>query len=61
MFPRTFSFFSQVFFILRKKNNRVSFLHVYHHTTMFFLGWTGAKWLPGKYGAEGKQRTEKPR
>lgn len=36
-----------IFFILRKKNTQVSFLHVYHHTTMFFIGWAGAKWLPG--------------
>lgn len=25
-----------VFFILRKKNNHLSFLHVYHHSTMIF-------------------------
>ncbi|XP_074637806.1 very long chain fatty acid elongase 7-like [Acropora palmata] len=48
-----------IFFILRKKNSQVSFLHVYHHTTMFILGWAAAKWLPGEYGPE--QRTERPR
>ncbi|XP_029211094.2 elongation of very long chain fatty acids protein 4-like isoform X1 [Acropora millepora] len=36
-----------IFFILRKKNSQVSFLHVYHHTTMFIVGWAVAKWLPG--------------
>ncbi|XP_068703406.1 very long chain fatty acid elongase 4-like isoform X2 [Montipora foliosa] len=36
-----------VFFILRKKNNQVSFLHVYHHSVMVVLGWTASKWLPG--------------
>ncbi|XP_026175162.1 elongation of very long chain fatty acids protein 4-like isoform X2 [Mastacembelus armatus] len=36
-----------VFFILRKKFNQVSFLHVYHHCTMFILWWIGVKWVPG--------------
>ena len=54
-----FFFFPQIFFILRKKNSQVSFLHVYHHTTMFIVGWAGAKWLPGEYGPE--QRTDRPR
>lgn len=31
------------FFILRKKMNHVSFLHVYHHTTMFILCWLAIK------------------
>ena len=39
-----------VFFILRKKNNQVSFLHVYHHCTMFTLWWIGIKWVPGGQG-----------
>lgn len=28
-----------VFFILRKKQNQVTFLHVYHHTLVIILGW----------------------
>ncbi|GCC27171.1 elongation of very long chain fatty acids protein 4a isoform X1 [Chiloscyllium punctatum] len=36
-----------VFFILRKKFNQVSFLHVYHHFTMFTLWWIGIKWVAG--------------
>ncbi|KAJ8274718.1 hypothetical protein COCON_G00093430 [Conger conger] len=36
-----------VFFILRKKFNQVSFLHVYHHCTMFILWWIGIKWVAG--------------
>lgn len=34
-------------FILRKKNNQISFLHVYHHATMFPLWWIGVKWVAG--------------
>ena len=48
-------FHRQIFFILRKKNAQVSFLHVYHHTTMFFIGWAGAKWLPGEWKSGGKR------
>ncbi|QRY18893.1 ORF-23 [Teiidae poxvirus 1] len=36
-----------IFFIMRKKFNHVSFLHVYHHCTMFTLGWIGIKWFAG--------------
>ncbi|XP_067937729.1 very long chain fatty acid elongase 4-like [Watersipora subatra] len=40
-------FMDTIFFILRKKNNQVSFLHVYHHATMFPLWWIGVKWVAG--------------
>jgi len=40
-------FLDTVFFILRKKFTQVSFLHVYHHCTMFILWWIGMKWVPG--------------
>lgn len=39
-----------VFFILRKKFNQISFLHVYHHFTMFTLWWIGIKWVAGGQG-----------
>lgn len=35
------------FFILRKKNNQVTFLHVYHHASMCVLWWMVCKWVPG--------------
>lgn len=40
-------FMDTVFFILRKKNNQISFLHVYHHVSMFGLFYLGAKYVPG--------------
>lgn len=40
-------FLDTFFFILRKKNNQLSFLHVYHHSTMFGLWWIGVMWVPG--------------
>ncbi|XP_076846268.1 elongation of very long chain fatty acids protein 4b [Brachyhypopomus gauderio] len=40
-------FLDTVFFIMRKKFNQVTFLHIYHHCTMFTLWWIGVKWVPG--------------
>lgn len=39
-------FVDTAFFILRHKWNQLSFLHVYHHSTMFLFCWTYVKWLP---------------
>ncbi|KAI8773241.1 elongation of very long chain fatty acids protein 2 [Biomphalaria glabrata] len=36
-----------VFFIVRKKNNQLSFLHVYHHSSMVLICWYFIKYLPG--------------
>lgn len=36
-----------VFFILRKKYNQVSKLHVYHHVSTFLLAWFGTKFIGG--------------
>ncbi|CAL1531110.1 unnamed protein product [Lymnaea stagnalis] len=36
-----------IFFILRKKTNQLTFLHVYHHSTMIFIWWINAKYVPG--------------
>lgn len=47
-----------VFFILRKKFNQVSFLHVYHHCTMFILWWIGIKWVPGGQGEQNAKKID---
>ncbi|KAL4711172.1 hypothetical protein ACJJTC_015281 [Scirpophaga incertulas] len=39
-----------VFFVLRKKFNQVSFLHVYHHTGMVLLVWGAVTYFPGGHG-----------
>lgn len=36
-----------VFFVLRKKERQITFLHMYHHTGMVVLTWAGTKWFPG--------------
>ena len=37
----------QFFFVLRKRDRQISFLHLYHHSTMFPLWWMGTRWAPG--------------
>lgn len=39
----------QIFFVLRKKQNQVTFLHIYHHTGMVIVSWGIVKWLPGMF------------
>nr|WDP79934.1 elongase of very long chain fatty acids 4a [Ruditapes philippinarum] len=46
-FSKCIEMLDTVFFVLRKKNNQVSFLHVYHHATMFPIWWMGVKWVAG--------------
>lgn len=41
------SLYFQVFFILRKKNEQVSFLHVYHHCTMIINWYLAVKYVAG--------------
>lgn len=36
-----------IFFILRGKLNQLTFLHVYHHASMFCLWWIGVKYVAG--------------
>jgi len=40
-------FLDTLFFILRKKNNQISFLHVYHHWSMLLMQWSMMKFIPG--------------
>ncbi|XP_065647623.1 very long chain fatty acid elongase 4 isoform X2 [Hydra vulgaris] len=40
-------FLDTVFFVLRKKDSQLTFLHIYHHSTMPILWWIGIKWVPG--------------
>lgn len=39
-----------VFFVLRKKQNQISTLHVYHHTVMPLAGFVGVKYFAGGHG-----------
>lgn len=48
MMLKAVEFIETVIFALRKKNNQISTLHVYHHVSTFCIGWTSCKYLPGK-------------
>lgn len=39
-----------VFFVLRKKQSHISFLHVYHHSNMVFWVWAYIKFIKGEQG-----------
>ncbi|KAH1009744.1 elongation of very long chain fatty acids protein 7 [Dendroctonus ponderosae] len=39
-----------VFFVLRKKDSQISFLHVYHHSITMVGSWAYLKYLPGEQG-----------
>lgn len=38
----------QVIFVLRKKNEQVTFLHLFHHSVLPWSWWWGARFGPGK-------------
>nr|XP_018906890.1 PREDICTED: elongation of very long chain fatty acids protein AAEL008004-like [Bemisia tabaci] len=50
MFSKFLDFFDTVFFVLRKKQSQVSFLHVYHHANMALVVWAYIKYSRGSYG-----------
>ncbi|KAL5277179.1 ELOVL4 family protein [Megaselia abdita] len=39
-------FLDTLFFILRKKSNQLTVLHIYHHSSVFVVGWLAVKWTP---------------
>ncbi|XP_048505417.1 elongation of very long chain fatty acids protein-like [Athalia rosae] len=39
-----------VFFVFRKKQRQVSFLHLYHHVSMLMLTWFGVRYWMGGHG-----------
>nr|CAD7417114.1 unnamed protein product [Timema poppensis] len=47
-FSKIIELLDTVFFVLRKKQKQVSFLHVYHHTVTALFSWGYLKFLPGQ-------------
>ncbi|KOB51911.1 Elongation of very long chain fatty acids protein, partial [Operophtera brumata] len=39
-----------VFFVIRKKERQITFLHLYHHTVMPMISWGATKYYPGGHG-----------
>lgn len=48
-FSKIIDLLDTVFFVLRKKQNQVTFLHVYHHTITALFSWMYLKYAPGMY------------
>ncbi|XP_029988737.1 ELOVL fatty acid elongase 8b [Sphaeramia orbicularis] len=46
-FSKVIELSDTLFFILRKKNSQLTFLHIYHHGTMIFNWWLGIKYVAG--------------
>jgi len=42
--------FDTIFFVLRKKAQQISFLHVYHHVAILFGAFVAVQWAPGGQG-----------
>ncbi|TRY88670.1 hypothetical protein DNTS_025689 [Danionella cerebrum] len=49
-FSKFIEMLDTVFFVLRKKHNQVTFLHVYHHSIMPFTWWFGVRFSAGGSG-----------
>lgn len=49
-FSKIVELLDTVFFVLRKKQSQVTFLHVYHHAITMFFSWGYLKFLPGEQG-----------
>ncbi|XP_026882373.2 elongation of very long chain fatty acids protein 5 isoform X2 [Electrophorus electricus] len=45
-FSKVIEFMDTFFFILRKNNHQITFLHVYHHATMLNIWWFVMNWVP---------------
>ncbi|KAK7930774.1 hypothetical protein WMY93_007169 [Mugilogobius chulae] len=45
-FSKLIEFMDTFFFILRKNNHQITFLHIYHHSTMFNIWWFVMNWIP---------------
>jgi len=47
LLARAFECLETVFFIMRKKNNQITFLHVYHHCTMLINAYLVVRYIAG--------------
>jgi hypothetical protein len=50
VFAKFIELLDTVFFVLRKKQSQISFLHVYHHSMTVIFAWCYLKFLPGEQG-----------
>eukprot|EP01116_Phalansterium_solitarium_P010849 TRINITY_DN2624_c0_g1_i1.p1 TRINITY_DN2624_c0_g1~~TRINITY_DN2624_c0_g1_i1.p1 ORF type:complete len:329 (-),score=119.93 TRINITY_DN2624_c0_g1_i1:423-1352(-) len=46
-FSKILEFTDTFIMVLKKSDRQISFLHIYHHTTIFAIWWAVTKWGPG--------------
>jgi len=46
-FSKILEFIDTFIMVLKKSDRQISFLHLYHHTTIFGIWWAVTKWAPG--------------
>lgn len=51
LFSKFIELLDTVFFVLRKKNSQITFLHIFHHSFMPWTWWWGIKFGPGGMGS----------
>jgi len=44
---KSIEFMDTIFMVLRKRFQQITFLHVFHHVTIFLAWWIGLTWVPG--------------
>ncbi|RZF42955.1 hypothetical protein LSTR_LSTR004257 [Laodelphax striatellus] len=49
-FSKVVELLDTIFFVLRKKQRQITFLHVYHHANMVVSTWAYLKYIPGEQG-----------
>uniref|UniRef100_A0A1B6IBP5 Elongation of very long chain fatty acids protein n=1 Tax=Homalodisca liturata TaxID=320908 RepID=A0A1B6IBP5_9HEMI len=50
LFAKIVDMIDTIFMILRKKNSHVTFLHLYHHTSMVAFSWLSVKYIQAEQG-----------
>lgn len=48
MIVKILDLFDTIFFVMRKKDRQISFLHVYHHVAVLTGAWVAVQWAPGE-------------
>ncbi|MEE6495108.1 hypothetical protein FKM82_001955 [Ascaphus truei] len=51
LFSKFIELLDTVFFVLRKKNGQITFLHIFHHSVLPWSWWWGVKFGPGGMGS----------
>ena len=49
VFSKTVDFLDTVFMVLKKDHKRMTYFHVYHHSSIMFSSWMGSVFAPGKF------------